>query len=1126
MLKLILGPSGTGKTGLLYQQIRARAAQGEKSILLVPEQFTSSTESRIYRTLGDAGSGMVDSLSFTSLAERVLSACGGAAVPTLGEAGRAVLVRRAMTQLADKISHYRRHRRSAAFCAMAAATISELKSAGLGPEQLAQLAPGCGSGREKLAELALIYGTYEALLAKTAMDPADRLTQAADRLEAALAAGQVPDFLQDRAIFIDEFDTFNAPKKRLMAALLAIAPQVTVALCADGRPAQEGDLSLFSGGRRVALTLKQLARKHNIPVEAPTVLTQDLRHKDAPGLAALGCWLADEAADPPAQPPEEIRLYPAASREEEARAVAAAIRHLARSGVRYNKMAVVCREASLYQAAVRYEFRLAGIPLFCDEDTTPEFSAPATAVKALLALVRGGDWCENMTTLAKTGLCGLTERQICALDNYVYTWSPKRAEWGEPFTRSPQGFGEGSRVTEEEKEDYALAEQARAKLIPPVEKLRRRTREADAPALSKALYLCLKELGAEESQAELAESLRQSHGIPAGQEAAREWNVVMQLLDQMAALLGSEPLDSSEYEDLFGLLLRTSNLGHIPQTLDAVIFTTAGKMRLDNPEYVFVLGLAEGEFPRAPGEVGLLTHADRDRLMAQNVDLPDCFENRAVREQICFYKALTAPGKGLWLSWPEGLALPLTSSLEPAARSFGLKAPILVPLDYAATPAAALDRLGSVWNTDPMEAASLRAALQAVPETAAVLQALQRSAEAAPRQITDTDTMARVLGDTMRISPSQMEKYYSCRYGYFLQYVLGLRPRQKAALTPNQSGSLMHWVLQMTLDPQDNPYADWKPAPFEEMTDAQCAQLADRLTDEYVRLYMPDTSKRFAYLIRRLKRSLAGMLCYLRDEQSQGLFRPAGCEVAIRRQEGCLPPQVYRLPDGRTVEVIGTVDRADTWVDTDGQKWVRVVDYKTGTKGFDLREVYCGLDCQMLLYLFTLTKAQDGRFVDAKPAGVLYLLADRSPKEAERDAPAPPACTLDGLVLDDAAVYHAMDEQETGLYLPFDFRNGAPNPYKKKHLADADKLARIETHLSGLVTDMADQLYAGRIEAEPLCANGRDSCRFCDFSLICRHEAGEQERGLDAPKNPFEEVPQPEAEAAAQTAGKDGEVNG
>ena len=45
--------------------------------------------------------------------------------------------------------------------------------------------------------------------------------KAAARLDAALARGELPDFLREREVFIDEFDTFNAPKKRLMGAMLA-----------------------------------------------------------------------------------------------------------------------------------------------------------------------------------------------------------------------------------------------------------------------------------------------------------------------------------------------------------------------------------------------------------------------------------------------------------------------------------------------------------------------------------------------------------------------------------------------------------------------------------------------------------------------------------------------------------------------------------------------------------------------------------------------------------------------------------------------------------------------------------------------------------------------------------------
>ncbi len=140
MLHFILGPSGSGKSYQMLAELRTRAERGERSILIVPEQFTSSTEGVLYRTLGDSLSAYVESYSFTSLSEALLRRYGGAAVPTLTEAGRALLLRRAADSLLDKVVYYSRQRRSAAFCEKAAQTISELKSAGVTPEILAEYA--------------------------------------------------------------------------------------------------------------------------------------------------------------------------------------------------------------------------------------------------------------------------------------------------------------------------------------------------------------------------------------------------------------------------------------------------------------------------------------------------------------------------------------------------------------------------------------------------------------------------------------------------------------------------------------------------------------------------------------------------------------------------------------------------------------------------------------------------------------------------------------------------------------------------------------------------------------------------------------------------------------------------
>ena len=106
-----------------------------------------------------------------------------------------------------------------------------------------------------------------------------------------------------------------------------------MALCDDGTPLVPGDTGLFAGAKLVAAQLRQLARKSGTEVAAPELLRQDLRHKGAPGLAAVTRLLEGGSAEETARH-RRCGCSPAASREEEARCAAAAIRRLMRKGVR------------------------------------------------------------------------------------------------------------------------------------------------------------------------------------------------------------------------------------------------------------------------------------------------------------------------------------------------------------------------------------------------------------------------------------------------------------------------------------------------------------------------------------------------------------------------------------------------------------------------------------------------------------------------------------------------------------------------------------------------------------------------------------------------------------------------
>ncbi|MBU3805455.1 MAG: PD-(D/E)XK nuclease family protein [Candidatus Fournierella pullistercoris] len=1075
MLQLVLGISGTGKSSYLLREIRRRAMQGQRSILVVPEQFTSSTEGRIYNVLGDELSGYVTSYSFSSMAEAILQQYGGAAVQTLTDAGRAVLVRRALQAMGPNLVYYRRHRRSTAFCERCAETLDELKSAGLQPETLEELAKGAGHSQQKLSELAAIFAAYQALLEQTAMDPGDRVLLAAKQVQ--------PDFFEGQAVFIDEFDTFNASKRALLIKMMKQASSVTVALCADDLNDRDNGLGLFSGAKQMAQTLRNLARKHEVKVAAPVVLEQDWRHDTAPDLVRLNHLLAGQLVETAPVQPGVITLLETESRAQEAKEVAAAVLALARKGVPYREMAVICRDSEQYLSAIRYEFRLAGIPLFFDEATTPEHTAPVRLVQSLLALLRRGLATDPILGVAKSGLTTLSQDQVSALENYAYTWQLTAGQWRQPLSNSPRGFGlaqSREAMSDEDREQLELAEQARSWLVPLLDEFASNYRNATATQLCKGIYQLMEQLGAEQRVQELAIQMRQSEGIPAQEETVRMWNVTSGLLDQLAALAQEEVLSAGEALELFQLLVRSTDLGHIPQTLDAVIFTTAGRMRLDNPQWCFVLGLAEGEFPKAPSDQGLLTHTERDILIRQGVEMPDCFENRMIREQVCFYKALTASSKGIWMSWTSGgAALPMTSALAPVVRQLQPTRPQLEQADKAATPAMALDFMGQTWDAQSGKTAALYELLEKnQPET---LRPVQRAAEQPVFVVENRVAMRKLLGDNLWLSPSRMERYYSCPFSYFMEYVMGARARRQASLSADQSGNLMHYILEQALKRTGDSFVN--------LTHEELEELAKQITHEYVEKAMPGQNNRFWYLITRLEKSAVSLLEYMQGEQRQGRFVPVAFELGIGSGAEQVPPVVLKTPEGQTVRMVGKIDRVDAFSDGESN-WLRVVDYKTGSKEFLLEDVEQGLNCQMLLYLFTLTRNGSAQFGNTKPAGVVYLLADPAPVRTSRNKAAEGLVyKVEGIVASENRVIDAMDSERKGLYVPFQFdKDGSPK--ESRALASLQQLEQLQATLDNLVLEMAKNLYDGNIAAHPTPRGKRKetSCQYCDYRSVCGYQ--------------------------------------
>jgi ATP-dependent helicase/nuclease subunit B len=205
------------------------------------------------------------------------------------------------------------------------------------------------------------------------------------------------------------------------------------------------------------------------------------------------------------------------------------------------------------------------------------------------------------------------------------------------------------------------------------------------------------------------------------------------------------------------------------------------------------------------------------------------------------------------------------------------------------------------------------------------------------------------------------------------------------------------------------------------------------------------------------------------------------------------------VSDTQTIAFNGVVDRVDIY--RQGQKtYFRVVDYKTGSKDFVLGELPYGLNTQMLLYLYVICDNSRRWLKDGDrlhPAGVLYHpVTDLTVAEGTKDMQKArlKLMRMDGIVLDDASVVLAMEQEPDKVFIPAALAaDGTPGG----SVVSERQFALLRGVIEQLLTNMASTLLTGDIAALPLKNNKHDACQYCDYRAVCARDA-------DAPVRPLE----------------------
>ncbi len=1093
MLNIITGRTGSGKTRLIRSMATEIAQkQSGKAIIIVPEQFSFETERGMLNLLGNEKINNVEILSFSRVAERLLSQYGKIDKTIADDGVQAVLMSRAIETLEDKLTVFSRYKKFPQLINEILDFHHEIKKCSITNDKLSEYANLVRktSFASKLNELSLIFSCYDALLSHSFTDSSMHLDMLYDLLWDV-------DYFKDKTVFLDAFSGFSGQEYNIIEQILRQADDVYVTFCCDTSK-NNGRYEVFYNANVEIKKLKIIAKKIDVKIAPEQILyskkefkKEELNFLEENIFSSNNNIYKDNA--------DAITIIPCRTKTEECQIVAAEIKKLVREeNIRYRDIAVIVRNEESYKKDLASAFRKYDIDCFHDNRQPVNTQPLIVFVKCLLDILVKGFETETVLRLLKTQLYGFTVEETALIEDYCLMWRISPSAWKNEWTENPKGFGE--EFDDVSKDTLLKINSLRERVVGPVVSLKNRIKNSNGETISKELFAFLRNAGIDENLKFFTAFLRENGEVDLALEQGRIWKMLTEILDGLYFAIGKSAVSTERYSELFNILVSSKNIGVIPNGMDEVIIGGADRIRASAPKVVFLMGVNTGVFPGESSSGVLFNDIERCELIKNGLPIISNLEYNSVSETFIAYHAATLATDKLYFTYSAVGSD--SSSLTPSEMvSEVIK---MFPSCDVRTENTKLDRVQSresafsVMAGESLNGSVLGESLKQYfyeNDGKNELSKLQKANKNEFR-ISNSELATAFFGKNMYISASRVEKFYKCPFSYFCEYGLKALPRKEAEVDAALSGTLVHHLLEVFLS--ENPKAE-----LNKLKETDIKTKISKIIDDYITENMggyENKSNSFMRTVSLLKKTSYKVVKHLIAEFSQCKFTPADFELKINN-DGQIPPYEISLDNGGMVRIVGSIDRVDTY-ETDDNTFVRVIDYKTGGKEFKLGEVFWGLNMQMLIYLFAIW--QNGReyYKNVTPAGVLYFQA-KSPRvvsnKITRDSKIEDSKTasfkelrMHGMVLNNLDVVNAMEKDCEGLFIPVSLdKNGA----LKGNVISIQALSRLKDKVNDSIKQMADELQKGNISAFPV----EDGCTWCSYKDVCKREENDAVKEITVP---------------------------
>ena len=1109
-LRFCFGPSGSGKSHRIYEEIMQRAAEepGRNFLIIVPDQFTMQTQKDLVMRSDRDGILNIDVLSFGRLSHRILEEVGTKEMPVLDDTGKSLVLQKVAADLKEQLPAMGSLLHKQGYIHEVKSAISEFMQYGISTQDMDKLITSAqkrGALAMKLKDLKTLYRGFQDYIRDHFITTEETL----DVLRRSLSKSKI---LKGSVVVFDGFTGFTPIQNRLIQELMRVCAEtiVTVTIGVGEDPYKmDGEQKLFHLSKKTVADLEKLA------AEAEVERGEDLfvkggpnRFAKAPALHYLEQNLFRYQYEPYAGEQQEIHMFEALSPREEVHQTALYIRHLIREqGMTYRDIAVVIGDLEGYASYVETEFGQLEIPCFLDRTRGIVLNPMIEYIKSALQLYIKDFSYDTVFHFLRSGMADISREEIDELENYVIrTGARGYRTYSRLFTRRTeelQGNAEGSEQAEEK--TMERLNRIRQQFMDAVEILHMGSQEKAGDYVSH-LYDFLEQNQVQQKLLNYQQQFEKEGDLSRAREYAQIYRLVMDLLDQVYELLGEEEISRQEFADILEAGFGEITVGTIPQNVDRIVVGDMERTRLKQVKVLFFLGVNDGSIPKNASKGGIISDMDREFLIESGTEMAPSPRQQMYIQRLYLYLNMTKPSEQLYLSYAkvnsEGKGIRPSYLIDTVRKLFPAMS-VEYPQNRSRLEQIEGRQEGARYLAEELreyvegtlpeeERQDFYLMYRAYEADAAGRDLLTRAAFRRYRESGLSRIVARALyGQQLENSVSRLEAYAACACRHFLQYGLSLQEREEFGFEASDMGTVYHAVLENFAGKLAESNLTWW-----DFTEDFAAKAVKESVEAYAAIYGETvlySSARNEYAITRMSRILTRTVLTLQKHLKQGSFQPDDYELSFRFAED-LDSIHVDLSEDEKMHLQGRIDRIDVAEDAE-HVYVKVIDYKSGNRKFDLAALYYGLQLQLVVYMNAAMEMESRKHPDKEivPAALLYYHIDdptiETPVELtdeQINEQILAKLRMNGVVNSDPRVVERLDRymQDKSVVIPVEKKKDGSFSARSGVLS-REEMQLISSYVDAKIRSIGREILDGKIAANPYEKGNEEACTYCAYKKVC-----------------------------------------